>query len=108
MIATVLVTVLAAIQQAPLGVTGLRVEYLTNPLGIDATKPRLSWRITSGERVVMECCDVGRAEAREAIERAQGSWSAANLASDCPRCILEPLRCVEPRGAPPCEASAPS
>ena len=33
-----------------LGVTGLRVEYLTNPLGIDAERPRLSWRITSAER----------------------------------------------------------
>ena len=38
-----------AILQAPT-VTGLRVEYLTNPLGIDAPRPRLSWRITSAER----------------------------------------------------------
>ena len=27
------------------GLTNLRCEYLTNPLGIDATKPRLSWII---------------------------------------------------------------
>ena len=39
----------AALQQA-LGVTGLRVEHLTNPLGIDVARPRLSWRITSAER----------------------------------------------------------
>src|SRR5258705_13668437 len=38
---------LLATQQPSLGVTGLRVEYLTNPLGIDVPKPRLSWRITS-------------------------------------------------------------
>ena len=46
MIAAIL---LAAAIQAP-GVTGLRVEYLTNPLGIDAARPRLSWRMTSAER----------------------------------------------------------
>src|SRR5437773_330394 len=39
----------AALQQA-FGVTGLRVEHLTNPLGIDVGRPRLSWRITSAER----------------------------------------------------------
>ena len=40
----------AVVLAAQLGVTGLRVEYLTNPLGIDAARPRLSWRITSAER----------------------------------------------------------
>lgn len=39
-----------ATQQQPLRVAGLRVEYLANPMGIDAVKPRLSWRITSSER----------------------------------------------------------
>ena len=40
---------LAIAIQAP-AVTGLRVEYLINPLGIDAVRPRLSWIITSTER----------------------------------------------------------
>lgn len=31
-------------------VTNLRVEYLSNPLGIDAMKPRFSWVVESGER----------------------------------------------------------
>ena len=31
-------------------VDSLRCEYLTNPLGIDATKPRLSWVLHSNER----------------------------------------------------------
>ena len=39
-----------ALQQPSLGVTGLRVEYLSNPLGIDALHPRLSWRLTSAAR----------------------------------------------------------
>jgi len=37
-------------QQASLGLAGLRVEYLTNPLGIDVPRPRFSWKIRSGER----------------------------------------------------------
>jgi alpha-L-rhamnosidase len=28
----------------------LRCEYLSNPLGIDVTKPRLSWKLESGQR----------------------------------------------------------
>ena len=28
----------------------LRCEYLVNPLGIDAVRPRLSWIVQSGER----------------------------------------------------------
>jgi len=40
----------AVLQQSSLGVTALRVEYLTNPLGIDVAHPRLSWKITSTER----------------------------------------------------------
>lgn len=35
-------------------VDGLRVENLTNPLGIDALSPRFSWRIVSDERDVMQ------------------------------------------------------
>ena len=45
--------VAVAIQQSP-AVTGLKVEYLANPLGIDAARPRLSWRITSAERNTMQ------------------------------------------------------
>ena len=43
-------TLLLAIAIQSPTVTGLRVEYLTNPLGIDAPRPRLSWRITSTDR----------------------------------------------------------
>ncbi|UCD30690.1 MAG: family 78 glycoside hydrolase catalytic domain, partial [Planctomycetota bacterium] len=32
----------------------LRCEYLTNPLGIDVTEPRLSWIVESGERGVRQ------------------------------------------------------
>ena len=31
-------------------VTGMQTEHLTNPLGIDAAHPRLSWRLNGSER----------------------------------------------------------
>lgn len=45
-----LAALLAMKPPAPLGITALRTEYLTNPLGIDAARPRLSWKLTSAER----------------------------------------------------------
>ncbi len=47
MTSVIVLSALLATQQPSLGVTRLRVEYLTNPLGIDVARPRLSWRITS-------------------------------------------------------------
>ena len=35
---------------AATAVANLRCEYLENPLGIDATRPRLSWIIESNQR----------------------------------------------------------
>ena len=44
-------TILASAQLvAQLTALGLRVEYLTNPIGIDVVQPRLSWRIASTRR----------------------------------------------------------
>lgn len=37
-------------QNGPLVATDLKVEYFTNPIGIDDRQPRLSWRIESGQR----------------------------------------------------------
>jgi alpha-L-rhamnosidase len=36
--------------QPALTVTGLRTEYLVNPIGIDVPRPRLSWRLESSRR----------------------------------------------------------
>lgn len=35
-------------------ITDLRVEYLTNPVGVDSLKPRFSWKIISTERNVIQ------------------------------------------------------
>ena len=37
---------------ASLRVENLRVEYLTNPLGLDAARPRFSWQLASSLRGV--------------------------------------------------------
>jgi len=37
----------AEADQASLRVDDLRCEYLVNPLGIDVTRPRLSWKLES-------------------------------------------------------------
>ncbi|MGO8744441.1 MAG: family 78 glycoside hydrolase catalytic domain [Thermoguttaceae bacterium] len=42
--------VLPAVAQAGAQVTDLRCEYRSQPLGIDAAKPRLSWIVTSDDR----------------------------------------------------------
>src|SRR5258708_13022113 len=70
--------------QAPLGVSGLRVEYLSNPVGIDVARPRLSWRITSDTRntqqaayqlqVGLSAPDVGRGKGV--------LWDSGRLTSD--------------------------
>lgn len=36
------------------GITNLRTEYKTDPVGIDIQRPRLSWEITSGRRDVVQ------------------------------------------------------
>ena len=70
-------------QQAP-SVTGLRVEYLTNPLGLDAVSPRLSWRIASTERNTMQAAYEIQAAATESdLERGTGLlWNSGKTASD--------------------------
>ena len=44
-----LFALLATTAHAALTPERLRCEYLENPLGIDATIPRLSWIVTSSE-----------------------------------------------------------
>jgi len=40
--------------QAQMAVSGLKTEYKVNPLGIDASAPRLSWKLSSAQRNVMQ------------------------------------------------------
>ena len=69
---------------AQVTVSGLRVEYLTNPIGIDVVQPRLSWRIASIRRNTMQAAyqiQVDTSEARLA-RGANLLWDSGKMASD--------------------------
>src|SRR5262245_47019452 len=70
--------------QAPLGVNGLRVEYQSNPIGIDAARPRFSWRITSDTRNTLQTAyqlQVGLST--ENLAQNSGLlWDSGRIASD--------------------------
>jgi alpha-L-rhamnosidase len=87
---TVLISVMA--QGTPTA-GGLRVEYLTNPIGIDVVQPRLSWRIASARRNTMQAAyqiQVAGSEASLA--------GGANLLWDSGRVASETSVFVEYRG----------
>ena len=78
-------TLLASAQaQGVPTVGGLRVEYLTNPIGIDIVQPRLSWQIASTPRNTMQAAyqiQVDTSEARLA-RGANLLWDSGKVASD--------------------------
>jgi alpha-L-rhamnosidase len=78
----VLVSLIALAPSVPraqdrLTVTGLRVEYLANPVGIDERQPRLSWRLDSSARNTMQA-----AYRVQVAERATDLERGANLLWD--------------------------
>src|SRR5712691_7746071 len=78
-------TILASAQLlAQLTVGGLRVEYLTNPIGMGVVQPRLSWRIASTRRNTMQAAyqlQVGTSEAN--LTRGTNLlWDSGKVISD--------------------------
>jgi len=72
------------LSQAPLGVSGQRVECLANPVGIDAVRPRLSWRLVSTGRNTMQTAYQLQVAIGEA-NLARGEdllWDSGKVASD--------------------------
>jgi alpha-L-rhamnosidase len=65
-------------------VTDPRCEYLTDPLGIDVTLPRLSWKITAdGRGVVQTSYQILVASSPENLDRERGDlWNSGKVASD--------------------------
>src|SRR6267378_7233552 len=78
-------TVLAPAQVvSQVTIEGLRVEYLTNPIGIDVVQPRLSWRIASTRRNTMQAAyqlQVDTSETR-LTRGANPLWDSGKVASD--------------------------
>jgi len=80
-------TLLAPVQglaQATPTVERLRVEYLTNPIGIDVTQPRLSWRIASTRRNTMQAAYQVQVDTSEAnlTRGANLLWDSGKIVSD--------------------------
>ena len=67
----------------------LRVEQLTNPLGVDAKQPRLSWQIASNEQSVMQIAyHVLVASSPEKLARNEGDlWDSGKVMSDASQWI---------------------
>jgi alpha-L-rhamnosidase len=65
-------------------VENLRCEYLVNPIGIDVTKPRLSWILESDQRSCMQnAYHVLVASSVEMLERNKGDlWNSGKVESD--------------------------
>lgn len=69
---------------ATLSPVHLRCEYRDNPLGIDATKPRLSWKLTSTARGQMQTAyRVLVASSRDLLDHETGDlWDSGVVASN--------------------------
>jgi alpha-L-rhamnosidase len=76
--------VLHSSARAQLKATGLRCEYLTDPLSIDELNPRLSWIIESKERGVLQTSyEVIVASSKDLLDKGQGDlWESGKVTSD--------------------------
>jgi alpha-L-rhamnosidase len=74
----------AATKEPDLKVGALRTEYKENPLGVDARKPRLGWRLQSAARGVTQSAYEVRVARTERGVRAGSDlvWDSGRVASD--------------------------
>jgi alpha-L-rhamnosidase len=84
LLATLCLTSLAQSYAAPVQVDRLRCEYLENPLGIDAAKPRFDWLMRSDERGQRQIAyQVLVAGSPESLQQDQGDlWDSGRIESD--------------------------
>jgi alpha-L-rhamnosidase len=70
--------------QAEVRIDKLRCEYLTDPMGLDAAKPRLSWILLSDQRGQRQTAyEVLVASSPEILARDEGDlWTTGRVASD--------------------------
>ena len=78
---------LATVTTAALSPANLRTEWLLNPLGIDAEKPRVSWRVEESDANVrgqkQTAFRVIVAASQELLEKGEGDWwDSGKVASD--------------------------
>ncbi len=70
-------------QEANTQISSLRCEYLANPLGIDVTSPRLSWKLVSdGEGVSQSAFRILVASSPDLLEKNEGDlWDTEKIVS---------------------------
>ena len=81
---TLFLGTVAAENPEKIGIDHLRCEYRTDPLGIDATKPRLSWEMVSDQRgEAQSAYQVLVASKPELLAKDQGDlWDSGKVESD--------------------------
>ncbi|MHC4215378.1 MAG: family 78 glycoside hydrolase catalytic domain [Planctomycetota bacterium] len=79
-----LVLISGLCQAADLSVYDLKCEYKTNPIVIDSAKPRLSWKISSSERAVMQSVyQIRAAESPQNLKAGENLiWDTEKVKSD--------------------------
>ena len=72
-------------ESSSLQVTDLECEYATNPLGIDAPRPRLGWVLRSGERAQCQTAyQILVASDPKLLSEGTGNkWDSGKVESDC-------------------------
>ena len=74
----------ASVEESALRPLALKCEYAENPLGVDAARPRLSWRVESPRRAKMQTA-YQLLVATSAAKLAEGTadlWDSGRVASD--------------------------
>ncbi|NIK74970.1 alpha-L-rhamnosidase [Paenibacillus castaneae] len=61
-------------------ITGLRCEYLENPIGIDVRSPRISWKLEADERDVVQTAYQIEVDTLESFSRPV--WDSGRITSD--------------------------
>lgn len=81
--AVMLLSCLHAYSQSAPRVAGMRCEYLTNPIGIDAVHPRLSWFMEDGSRgAAQTACRIVVGKDSLAVSKLDGgSWDSQKMDS---------------------------
>ena len=70
---------------ATISTTALRTEGMTNPLGIDAAKPRFSWKTeaTTERNVLQKAYQILIASSAENLKKDNGDiWNSGKVSSD--------------------------
>lgn len=92
-------TAISMAANATLTPSGLRCEYLDNPIGIDEPAPRLSWIVASGEKNQKQSSyRILVATTRAKLENGEGDlWDSGEVASDDTIHIEYKGRALKPR-----------